>query len=85
MEDNQEKLRGKQSAWHKDVKEEIFGDEDDIQPSLLPSLESLEPNPRSFHNGFTSSTIAQNDVRFIQNRARTGNLYIKFPKTSSLC
>ncbi|KAF8445291.1 hypothetical protein BGX38DRAFT_1331077 [Terfezia claveryi] len=30
MEDNQEKLRGKQSAWHKDVKEEIFKDDDDM-------------------------------------------------------
>ncbi|KAF8416655.1 hypothetical protein EV426DRAFT_711845 [Tirmania nivea] len=30
MEDNQEKLRGKQSAWHKDVKEELFKDEDDM-------------------------------------------------------
>ncbi|KAF8416864.1 hypothetical protein EV426DRAFT_721555 [Tirmania nivea] len=30
MEDNQEQLRGKQIAWYKEVKEQIFGDEDHI-------------------------------------------------------
>ncbi|KAF8416376.1 hypothetical protein EV426DRAFT_721831 [Tirmania nivea] len=30
IEDNQEKLRGKQLAWHKNVKEEIFKDDDDM-------------------------------------------------------
>jgi len=30
IEDNEEKLRGKQIAWHKEVKEEAFADEDHI-------------------------------------------------------
>ncbi|KAF8430147.1 hypothetical protein EV426DRAFT_708274 [Tirmania nivea] len=30
MEDNQEKLRGKQAAWHKDVKEQVFAEDPDI-------------------------------------------------------
>jgi hypothetical protein len=30
MEENQQSLRGKQSAWHKDVKEQLFGDNEDI-------------------------------------------------------
>ena len=30
MEENQIKLRGKQSVWHKDVKEQVFGQNGDI-------------------------------------------------------
>ncbi|KAF8436722.1 hypothetical protein BGX38DRAFT_1325945 [Terfezia claveryi] len=30
MEENQQSLRGKQSAWHKDIKEQIFGANEDI-------------------------------------------------------
>jgi len=56
------------------------------RPPLLPVLVSLDPNLCSFHSGLTSSTSAQNDARFMRNRARkalSGNQYIKFPKTSS--
>jgi len=30
MEENQQALRGQQKKWHKDVKEEVFADDDSI-------------------------------------------------------
>jgi len=36
MEDNQEKLRGKQVAWHKEVKEQVFGAEEHITMKRIP-------------------------------------------------
>ncbi|KAF8428737.1 hypothetical protein EV426DRAFT_711420 [Tirmania nivea] len=30
MEEHQENLRGKQAAWHKDVKEQVFAEDPDI-------------------------------------------------------
>jgi len=35
MEDNQEQLRGKQIAWHKEVKEQVFGAEEHITVKLF--------------------------------------------------
>jgi len=35
MEENQEQLRGKQIAWHKEVKEQVFGVEEHIMIKLF--------------------------------------------------
>ena len=48
MEENQEKLRGKQAAWHKDVKEEVFGDNDDMTVKRIREKHSPETYILSF-------------------------------------
>ena len=64
MEENQDKLRGKQSAWHKEVKEEVYSAEGDsryIGLGFRPYatvLWSQYPSPACVN----MSTRAQKDV-----------------------
>ncbi|KAF8418337.1 hypothetical protein EV426DRAFT_645416 [Tirmania nivea] len=44
MEENKQSLRGKQSAWHKDAKEQVFGDNEDItvKPKSVSATHSVD-------------------------------------------
>jgi len=58
MEDHREEIRGKQIQWHKEVKDQVFADQDHI--SVKRITEKMGNMRKSWKDASSSSSISSN-------------------------